>query len=396
MLKAQQQERAMDRCDVLVVGAGLAGLQTARLLGESGLQVCLIDRKPSLSYGVHTTGIFVKRTLDDFEFPANCLGPAIRSVTLYSPRGVPLDLESEHTEFRIGRMGPLYCDLLRQCRSAGVQVLLETSYAGCEAGPQQLTVQLQLRQELRPLQTRFIIAADGARSRVAADLGLSQNKRWIVGVENVHSGVPGAPRLHCFLDPQLAPGYLAWAACDGEEAHVGVGGDAQRFQPLAALKAFHERAGEVINLSASRFREHRSGRIPIGGVLPRLANERGMLVGDAAGAVSPLTAGGFDGCMRLSELAASVAERYVRSGDAGALRSYDGAQLRSRFRRRQLLRYVWDRMQSPWMVEAACGVMRQPLLQAFAERVFFGYGSFPDLIPAEARRSPRRVQVPVT
>jgi len=35
----------MERFDVVVVGAGLAGLQVSRLLGERGLRVLLVDRK---------------------------------------------------------------------------------------------------------------------------------------------------------------------------------------------------------------------------------------------------------------------------------------------------------------------------------------------------------------
>lgn len=385
----------MDRCDVLVAGAGLAGLQTARLLAEGGLTVCLIDRKPTVSYGVHTTGIFVRRTLSDYEFPEGCFGPPIRRVALYSPRGAALELQSDRTEFRIGRMESIYCEMLRACRAAGVHVVLETSYAGCEPGPQSQRVRLESRQDAWTIDCRFIVGADGARSRVAADLGLSQNRRWIVGVENVLS-VAAAPKLHCFLDPRLAPGYLAWAACDGTEAHVGVGGDPARFRPLAALREFRERAAQCLDLSGATFHEHRSGRIPIGGVLRRLANERGLLVGDAAGAVSPLTAGGFDGCLRLSELAAHVAQRYLRHGETSALAAYDGGLLRARFRRRLMLRYLWDRMDSPWMVEAACAVMRQPLVRGFAERIFFGEGSFPDLLPVRPGIASRRVGLPAT
>jgi glycine/D-amino acid oxidase-like deaminating enzyme len=38
----------MEHFDVVVVGAGLAGLQCARLLGERGFRVLLVDRKPFL------------------------------------------------------------------------------------------------------------------------------------------------------------------------------------------------------------------------------------------------------------------------------------------------------------------------------------------------------------
>lgn len=68
--------------DVAVIGAGLAGLQCARLLAGQGVRVLLVDRKRSLDQAVHTTGIFVRRTLADFDLPEECLGPPVRHVTL--------------------------------------------------------------------------------------------------------------------------------------------------------------------------------------------------------------------------------------------------------------------------------------------------------------------------
>lgn len=76
---------ATARTDVLVVGAGLAGLHTATLLARQGHGVLLIDRRASLVGAVRTTGIFVRKTLDDFPLPPEHLGPPIRRVVLYPP-----------------------------------------------------------------------------------------------------------------------------------------------------------------------------------------------------------------------------------------------------------------------------------------------------------------------
>jgi len=111
----------MKTFDVVVVGAGLAGLQCARLLAAQGFQILLVDRKPSVAHSVHTTGIFVRRTLEDFDFPEDCLGPAVRHVTLYSPARRSMELVSPYEEFRVGRMGRLYERFLNQCLDAGVE-----------------------------------------------------------------------------------------------------------------------------------------------------------------------------------------------------------------------------------------------------------------------------------
>src|SRR5829696_2474382 len=98
----------MKTFDVVIIGSGLAGLQCAKLLSQRGAKVLLVDRKNDLKKGIHTTGIFVRKTFEDFEFPPQTLGKAVRQVTLYSPKLKPLNLTSERDEFRVGKMGVLY------------------------------------------------------------------------------------------------------------------------------------------------------------------------------------------------------------------------------------------------------------------------------------------------
>ena len=117
----------------------------------------------------------------------------------------------------------------------------------------------------------------------------------------------------------------------------------------------------------------------MGGVLRRIANEQGLLIGDAAGAVSPLTAGGLDPCMRLSTLAAKVIADYLEHGDAGALAAYSGNLFRARFVSRIWMRRVAATVRQPFLVELGCAAMRLPVLNSFAWHVFFGRGSFPDM-----------------
>ena len=373
----------MEKFDVIIIGAGLAGLQTARLLAESGLRILLVDRKPSLSQSIHTTGIFVRRTLEDFALPDDCLGPPVRHVRLYSPSRRSLELTSPYDEFRVGRMASLYQRFLNSCIRAGVEWMPATRYVEHTGPKNDLTVLLESQSFSRAIRTRYLVGADGTTSRVGSALGLDQNSEWIVGVEEVLEGVPleGPPRFHCFLDPRLAPGYLAWVVHDGEDVHLGVGGYPTRFDPLKALSEFRSNLEGIVDLHGAKLRERRGGRIPVGGIQRRIANDRGLLVGDAAGAVSPLTAGGLDPCMRLSTFAAKVIGDYLETGEARVLAAYSGDLFRSRFISRLWMRRVISTIQSPALIELACSLMRLPPLNSLAWHVFFGRGSFPDLNP---------------
>ncbi|MDQ7909979.1 NAD(P)/FAD-dependent oxidoreductase [Phytohabitans sp. ZYX-F-186] len=353
----------METVDVLVVGAGLAGLHTAYLLARQGFDVVVCERRGSLATGIRTTGIFVRRTLDDFALLEPHLGPPVRRVLLHPPSlRSPVELVSSRDEFRVADMPGVYAEALSRARRAGARIRLGVPYP------------------VTGLAARFTVGADGARSTVARRLGLDVNRAFIVGIEDVYpvagSGAP--PTFHCVLDPRLAPGYLAWVVDDGRHAHVGLAGDPEHLAgPLPRLlRAFAARFPDL-PVPAGPVRR-RGGVIPVGGVLRRLACPQGLLVGDAAGAVSPLTAGGLDPSLRMSELAAAVTGDYLRTGDPATLGRYDGAALRARFRGRLLLRRAYSLVRVPAAASVACGLLRTPPGRAAASRVLFGDGSFPD------------------
>ena len=377
--------------DVVIIGAGLAGLQCARLLSGGGAKILLVDRKTDLSKSVHTTGIFVRKTLEDFDFPPGTLGKAVRRVTLYSPKLKSLNLTSENDEFRVGKMGKIYQAFLRDCLANGAEFSNSTRYIGIENNQSSTIVKLDRNGAAFEVETKVLVGADGANSRVAKDLRLDENKEWIVGYEEVFHPVNSndEPRLHCFLDAELAPGYLAWIADDGEEIHIGVGGYAAGFNPREALKIFKEKiSGKIIDLKTAKLAETRGGRIPVGGVLRRIASENGLLIGDAAGAVSPLTAGGLDPCLRLSAMAAQVILERLKTDEPKVLLNYSGELFRARFVSRLWMRRIIAAVSNQKLLELGFGFLRGGIGRKFAKHVFFGRGSFPDVeLKIKAKRN---------
>ncbi|MFD5828519.1 FAD-dependent oxidoreductase [Lentzea sp. NPDC060358] len=342
----------MDTVDVLVVGAGLAGLNTARLLAGAGLDVAVCERRTTLETGIRTTGIFVRRTLTDYDLPH--LGPAVRRVLLYPPsHRDPVELLSTRDEFRVGDMAGIYARAVQDAERAGAQVSLNAGYPA------------------KATRARFTIGADGARSTVARRLGLDVNRRLITGIEEVYPVRTGStPTFHCVVDPRLAPGYIAWVVDDGEHAHVGLAGRADRFTaPLPQL--LHRFRDSFPTPEPTGPVQRRGGPIPVGGLLRRIISPQGLLVGDAAGAVSPLTAGGLDPCLRMSELAASVTFDYLRSGNRYVLEHYDGAALRRRYLVRSQLRRGLSLVRRPGVAEWAFGALRTMPGKALAKRILF-------------------------
>ncbi|KAB7744169.1 FAD-dependent oxidoreductase [Nostocoides sp. F2B08] len=375
--------------DVLVVGAGLAGLHTATRLAELGHDVLLAERRADLTAGIRTTGIFVRKTLDDFTLPEEHLGPPIRRAVLYPPSlRRPVELGSDRDEFRVADMPGLYASVASSALAAGVRMRLRTRFVHHEDG----VAGLDGPDAPLSVRARFVVGADGARSQVARRLGLDVNRRMLVGAEEVYASTGlagGPPTFHCVLDPTQAPGYLAWVVDDGEHVHVGVAGYPDRFPRglTEALARFRRSAPGLPPDLPPEPLERRGGPIPVGGVLRRIGCSAGLLVGDAAGAVSPLTAGGLDPCLRLSDHAVAVLDEARRTGSAEPLRHYDGAVMRSNFRGRIALRSCLSSVRTPALTETGFSLLRTPPGRAIARRILFGDRSFPD-VDAPATSAP--------
>jgi len=370
----------MESYDLVVVGAGLAGLQFAQAATELGCATLLVDRKDDISRHVHTSGIFVRKTIEDFAIGEECLGPWVGHVVLHSPKHRTVALQAPAGEFRIGRMSRLYRETLWNAVAAGVVWRHRTHFVSAMDDSTGSIVTLRNGGREHRVRTRLLIGADGAVSNVARALGLDENREWIVGIEDVfESAGVITPVMHCFFDPRLAPGYIAWVVDDGESVHAGVGGYAREFEPARALSEFLSVASERVGVVFGSHIERRAGRIPVGGILRRIGMERGLLVGDAAGAPSPLTAGGIDACYRLSRYAAGVARRALNGDRHAIANSYRGDRFKARFVSRRWMRRAMASVRSRTLVEAAFATLSSPLLRGLAWRIFFGRASFPDI-----------------
>ena len=195
----------MQRYDLTIVGAGFAGLVCARTAALRGLRVAVLEAKADAGARPHTTGLMVKEAADEIDIPAG-LTRRVRGVRLYAPSLRPLDLFAPGYYFLATDTAGLLRWLAAEAMRVGAEIFYDLRFTGAEAcdGGWRLAAP--------PIETRFLIGADGARSRVAEALGLGRNRRFLTGVEAEFPPEPQVdPRfLHCFLDSRQAPGYLAW------------------------------------------------------------------------------------------------------------------------------------------------------------------------------------------
>jgi digeranylgeranylglycerophospholipid reductase len=344
--------------DAVIVGASFSGLACARTLALKGLDVVVIDAKPEPGARVRTTGIMVKEATDDFDIPAHLMRK-VRGVRLYAPDDRNVSLSAPGYYFQATDTPALLRWMASEAQTAGAQFMFGARFDTAVRERQSVFL------SSLGIRARFLIGADGARSRVAKAFGLGLNTRFLAGIEIECEPIDGIdPRfLHCFADSNIAPGYIGWVVPGHGVTQIGV---AARFGKKPELAALIERAKRLWNVNALRIVERRSGLIPSGGPVSRIGDGRVLLIGDAAGVVSPVTGGGIHTALRFGRRAALLVSDYLCDG--GPEPAMAMAQEIPRYRLKRLLRRALDLAPPNAAINAF--LMTKPVRE-FAQRLYF-------------------------
>jgi menaquinone-9 beta-reductase len=295
------------RFDVIVVGGGPAGAVAAYRLARGGAEVALVD----------------KATFPRDKACGDVVGP--RGIQALDDLGMSIPVGREVGEIEVigptGRRARLPCGDGLTYPGHGTAVMRRTFDAmlhdsAVQAGvtPVHARAVEPLREEGRidgyrldngrSLRADFVVGADGATSRVAADAGLVDTRRVLWGFA-VRTYLPCAVDLPAivFWEPQpwqALPGY-GWVFPGNGAANVGLG--------LGMVA--NRKAGAKVQQLLPRFLDHlrRIGLLsghpaptpsrPLGGWLKMgmvgtiPAAGRVLLAGDAAGLVNPLQGEGI-------------------------------------------------------------------------------------------------------
>jgi geranylgeranyl reductase family protein len=307
--------------DLIVVGGGPAGATCARRAAQHGLRVVLLEKtthpRPKLCGGATNPRI---HDLVDFDL-TSVLERTFHAASIFAPSGRRVDcIRQDVSGHTIKRLDFDYF-LIKKAKEAGVEVTQESPVVGIE----------QIKTGIRALvpgdsyKCRLLVGADGVNSTIAKECGI--RSKWSsekIGL-CIAADVPidprelkrimAVPNANDFLAIELYFGILnwgyAWCFPKTDEISIGVGCRLDKAINLReAWKIFVKRIEDSKEIKFDISKKS-AFRVPLGGPESRLVTRRTMLVGDAAGLVSPITGEGIYYAMASGIIAADVAKETV-------------------------------------------------------------------------------------
>ncbi len=317
------------------------------------MRVAVLERKSDPGDKLHTTGIIVKDAIDQIalldDLPSEWVR-RVNGVRLYSPNLKYVDLSAPGYYFLTTDTPEVMRWLAKKAELAGANLMLGKPFQHAE----------RLRSGFDVSEvgtTRYLVGADGPQSRVAKDFGLGQNTKTLVGMEHEYAGadIDEPDKLHCFIDRRLAPGYIAWVVAGVNVVQVGIARRQKNTNtPIkGVMEKFLEKIAPIFDFRNLTPASVRAGVIPCGGLVRPVSAQRVLLVGDAAGMVSPVTAGGIHTAMKHGLAAGHAIAEYLAGKQEDPsiwfVNSYP------RFRLKRLLRFLFDHFQSDFVFNRLLG-----------------------------------------
>ncbi len=269
----------MTKYDVIIVGAGPAGLKCAQTLSTSGLDILLLEKDESPGNKVCAGGI-TRQGVPLLELPDNIIEHKVDEVGFYSRHFHNFKKLPEPVMYTVNRndLGKWQLGLLKNTK---VQFLNKAKVTDIRKN----SVIINKEEEIG---FRFLVGADGVNSIVRRHLKLPVEKmlatvQYQIPVTNPKS------RLEIFLNAKYFHSWYAWIFPHRDTIAVGTCADA-RYLPGKKLKDnFHQwLKKQDIDISDARYesfpisydyRGYRFGNI--------------FLAGEAAGLASGLTGEGI-------------------------------------------------------------------------------------------------------
>jgi digeranylgeranylglycerophospholipid reductase len=334
-----------NRFDVVIVGGGPAGLTAARVLGEAGATVLVVEKDRQIAERVRTSGGTWIRDMAEHGVPESMCHP-FRRVRLITPRS---EATFEHARARacVLDVRGMYRHLAARSARAGALVRTGTPVRAVTIEhyrPSGVAVR-RADGTTELVRADIVVDASGYAARPSRRFGVPVARTYGIGFEEeLEAPAYDQDEAVLLLGRRYAPDGYAWAfPCGQGRVRVGVGVPLPSSGPGPAELTRRLRSGSSHLrdvLAGARTVEVHRGIVPFSPPSAPLVWNGLVRVGDAAGHASSLAGEGIRLAMDAGTMAGRAIADALNSGGPGSARlsGYERAWRRTRGRE---LRAAW-------------------------------------------------------
>ncbi len=300
--------------DIIIVGAGPAGLIAAYYAVESGASVLILDKKPELGKPVRCGEAVIENVFTDFgivpktEFISN----NVNRLKCYSSRGKKVTFDIHLNGYILDRV-KFEQHLGSRAEKKGANIQLDTTVVGLKKN--KVYTSLDNGKTIDSINGKIIIGADGVESRIGRWAGLDtalKPRDIAVCYQFVLSNIElDKETVEFYWGRKYSPhGYIWVFPKSNDTANVGIVTMGSVNKGLKSnLKNFiKDRAPD------SRIISQITGCVPQAIPPKHLVNENVLLVGDAARVAIPVTGGGIGHAMTSGKWAGEISGEIISKG----------------------------------------------------------------------------------
>ena len=293
--------------DVIVVGAGPAGLNAAWLIAEKGYSVLVLEAKEEVGKDVICTGILGKETFERFNFSRTSIINDVQKVRVVSPFGTTLYYDHPSSFAFVVDRKKFDKSLLQSALDRGVEVAL--SFKVSDARVQKDHVQVIGTDRVskdREFRGKVMILSTGVEHDLNKKLGLGYPRRFVRAAQK-YIRYGGNEDVSLLVGNKIAKGGFGWIV--PVEDGMALAGLMTEANPKSSFST-------MMNLCRLEEEEEELQLKPIAqGVVSKTFGERVLVVGEAAGQVKTTTGGGVFFGLVCAEIASNVIDQSFKDGD---------------------------------------------------------------------------------
>ena len=192
--------------DVLIIGGGPGGLETARLLAGDGFDVAVYEEHPTSGDPVHCTGVLAVEAFDQLGLSRDVILNPLSTARFFAPSGASVEHTTPDTEAVVVDRLALDRALFNGARRAGATVVTGCRVSGARVEERGVAVSLN---DGTTVWGRACVLACGAQYAIQRRLGMGLPA---VFLQSAQMELPAARLgdVEVRFGRQVAPGGFAW------------------------------------------------------------------------------------------------------------------------------------------------------------------------------------------